>query len=177
MENNISYTVKKSKRAKRMRLAVHCDGRVVVTIPRNFDTNLMEKFILEKKDWVLEKIQGFLNSPLRYIKRRSKADYKKHKEEASILMEQRIEYYNQYYGFKYNKINIKDQKTRWGSCSRKGNLNFNYKILFLSVETRDYIVVHELCHLKEFNHSKKFWNLVAETIPNYLQIRRNLKLR
>jgi predicted metal-dependent hydrolase len=92
-------------------------------------------------------------------------------------MEQRIEYYNQYYGFKYNKINIKNQKTRWGSCSKKGNLNFNYKILFLSAETRDYIVVHELCHLKEFNHSKKFWNLVAETIPNYLQIRKNLKLR
>jgi predicted metal-dependent hydrolase len=67
------------------------------------------------------------------------------------------------------------QRSRWGSCSRKGNLNFNYKLIQLPQELADYIVVHELCHLKQFNHSHAFWNLIAETIPNHIELRKILK--
>ena len=68
-----------------------------------------------------------------------------------------------------------ESKTRWGSCSKKGTLNFNYKIALLSPELRDYIIVHELCHLGEFNHSSKFWLLVEKTVPNYKTLRKQIK--
>ena len=74
-----------------------------------------------------------------------------------------------------NKINIKNQKTRWGSCTKSKNLNLNYKIIFLPKKHQDYIIVHEMCHLKEFNHSHKFWSLVSKTLPDYLEIKVELR--
>ena len=109
------------------------------------------------------------------IFRSSKKHYRKHKEEARALINARVEYFSAVHGFKYNRISIRNQKTRWGSCSTKGNLNFNYKILFLAPEMRDYIIVHELCHLKEFNHSRNFWKLVEEICPDYFEIRKGLR--
>ena len=172
---DFEYKLKKSIRARRMRIAVYCDGRVIVTVPQSFDYNLVNKFLLEKKDWIYQKVQFFIKNPFKPIKSSSRRDFKKYKTEIKEKIEKRIEFFNQFYNLKYNKINIKNQKTRWGSCSKKGNLNFNYKMIFLSEEVRDYIIVHELCHLKEFNHSKNFWNLVKLTIPNYLDVRIKLK--
>jgi predicted metal-dependent hydrolase len=102
-------------------------------------------------------------------------DYKRHKEDARILVHQKIRELNMHYGFPIRKIAIRNTKSRWGSCSKQGNLNFNYKILFLPPHIADYIIVHELCHLKEFNHSVNFWNLVAELVPNHKAIRKELK--
>jgi len=107
--------------------------------------------------------------------RNNKNNYLKHKEEASKLISERIDYYNNIYQFDFNRISIRNQRTRWGSCSSKKNLNFNYRLLFLPKRISDYIIVHELCHLKELNHSRKFWNLVAEVMPDYLEIRRDLR--
>lgn len=90
-------------------------------------------------------------------------------------MHARLAYFNQFYNFSYNKVFIKNQKTRWGSCSSKGNLNFSYRIIFLSPEAQDYLIVHELCHLKEFNHSQKFWDLVAKQVPNWQEIHQKLR--
>ena len=100
--------------------------------------------------------------------------YLENKETARRLIMERVEYYNQFYKFSYNKIRIKNQKTRWGSCSSKDNLNFNYKIIFLEKKLQDYIIIHELCHLREMNHSENFWKLVAETMPDYREIRKRL---
>jgi predicted metal-dependent hydrolase len=100
--------------------------------------------------------------------------YEKYKEDARKLVQERLVHYNKHYNFKIGRISIRDQKTRWGSCSSKGNLNFNYKIVFLPIELVDHIVVHELCHLKEFNHSKNFWDLVAEQHPEHLKSRAEL---
>lgn len=102
-------------------------------------------------------------------------DYKRHKEEARALVHQKIGELNAHYGFPIRKIAIRDTKSRWGSCSKQGNLNFNYKILFLPPHIADYIIVHELCHLKEFNHSVNFWSLVAEIVPDHKAIRTELK--
>ena len=66
---------------------------------------------------------------------------------------------------KYNRVAIRNQRGRWGSCTSRKNLNFNYRLLDLSPELRDYIIVHELCHLKELNHGKAFWDLVSKAIP------------
>ncbi|NCA94384.1 MAG: M48 family peptidase, partial [Sphingobacteriia bacterium] len=78
-------------------------------------------------------------------------------------------------GFEFKKISIRSQRTRWGSCSQAGNLNFNYKLIYLPDKIIDYVIVHELCHLDEFNHSRRFWFLVSEIIPDYRILRRELK--
>ena len=70
---------------------------------------------------------------------------------------------------------MRNQRSRWGSCSRSGNLNFNYRIASLRPELQDYIVVHELCHLKEFNHKEGFWALVALTVPDWQTLRAELR--
>jgi predicted metal-dependent hydrolase len=97
------------------------------------------------------------------------------REQARTLVENRLSYINKFYNFKINRVAIKNTTTRWGSCSSKGNLNFNYKIIYLRSELADYLIVHELCHLGELNHSRRFWALVAKTIPDYARINRELK--
>ncbi len=174
-KQKIEYTLKVSNRARTMRLAIYCDGAFVVTVPQDMNQNLVEQFIIKKSKWVINKLEYFKGFAGSTFLRGGTKDFIKHKEKASALAQRRIEYFNEYYDFKFNIINIKNQKTRWGSCSRKGNLNFNYKIALLPGHLADYIIVHELCHLGEFNHSQKFWNLVSKTVPGYLEMRRELK--
>ena len=101
--------------------------------------------------------------------------YELHKEAARAHIRTRLEYFNQYYRHIYNRVSIRDQKRCWGSCSSKGNLNFSYKLQFLPPCLRDYVVVHELCHLRVLNHSTDFWMVVAEIMPDYAE--RALALR
>lgn len=171
------YTIKKSKRAKRMRLAVYCDGSVVVTTPFGISQAIIEKFMTDKKQWLIDKINFFKSVDNKAVQIFSKSDYLKHKKEALKLVNDRIEFFNSNNNFIFNKISIKDQKTKWGSCSKNKNLNFNYKIMFLPKKQQDYIIIHELCHLKEFNHSRKFWSLVEKIMPNYLEIKKELRRR
>lgn len=93
--------------------------------------------------------------------------YVTHKEAARVLILSRLEQYNTFYNLTWNRVAIRNQRRCWGSCSAKGNLNFNYKILFLPPHLQDYIIVHELCHLTHLNHGKEFWDLVAQQIPHY----------
>jgi predicted metal-dependent hydrolase len=109
-------------------------------------------------------------------KKKNNSTYLTHKSQALYLAKVRLEHFNQFYNFKYNKVTIRNQISRWGSCSKRGNLNFNYRIALLPEELRDYIIVHELCHLGEFNHSKNFWALVEKTIPNWSELRKKLKI-
>lgn len=171
----VKYTLKVSKRARRMRLAIYCDTEFVVTAPMNTSASIIEQFLINKSQWILDKLDFFRSFSKSLIIKNTEVDYLKYKQQAQILAEQKVSEFNNIYGLKFNKINIKNQKTRWGSCSKKGNLNFNYKIALLPNKIADYIIVHELCHLKEFNHSQKFWNLVAKAIPDYLEIRNELK--
>jgi predicted metal-dependent hydrolase len=108
-------------------------------------------------------------------RRKSRAHFSAHKEAARQLVVGRVRFFTQHYQFPFGRISIRNQKTRWGSCSKKGNLSFNYKIVTLPPELADYLVVHELCHLKEFNHSPAFWALVAETVPDWRVCRQKLK--
>ncbi|MBI3459033.1 M48 family metallopeptidase [Candidatus Azambacteria bacterium] len=162
---------------------VYSDGRVIVTSPFGVRQSTIEKFVADKNQWVLGKLQFFQNLKSQTIRNVgnqvirtfSFQDYLENKDQAWVLATERITFYNKIYGFSFNQIFIKNQKTRWGSCSSKKNLNLNYKIVFLSPEHQDYIIVHELCHLKEFNHSRQFWILVKKTIPNYLKIKKELR--
>ncbi len=96
-----------------------------------------------------------------------RAHYTLHKETARTIVHARIAYWCTFLPVTPNRISIKDQSSRWGSCSTKGNLNFNYRLALIPIELADYVVVHELCHLIEFNHSARFWEKVAELIPDY----------
>lgn len=174
-KKKFEYTLRVSNRARRVRLAIYCDGNFIVTTPRDVSDNIIDQFIIKKSQWIIDKIEYFKNISGKIFTKGSKKDYGEYKAKAFSLAQKRIDYFNLIYGFKFNKINIKNQKTRWGSCSRKGNLNFNYKIAIISERLSDYIIVHELCHLKEFNHSQKFWNLVAKAMPDYLEIRNELR--
>ncbi len=175
LNRTISYTLKIYPRSKRVRLAVYPDASFIVTAPRFVSSRTIEKFIVSKAQWILERIDYFTTFGYSHKAKDSKAEYLKYKEQARKLAHERIEHYNLIYRFKVNSISIRNQKTRWGSCSRKGNLNFNYKIVLIPQELSDYIIVHELCHLGQFNHLVKFWNLVAQTIPNHLALRKELK--
>ncbi len=108
--------------------------------------------------------------------KRSREEYKKHHTQAREIALQKLAHWNQFYNFSYSKVFIRAQKTRWGSCSSKGNLNFNYRLVFLPVELQDYLIVHELCHLGEMNHSSRFWALVEKTIPDYRKLRKRLRM-
>lgn len=171
----IEYTLKVSRRAKRLRLAVYCNGQLVVTAPRSLSLLIVENFLHEKSNWLLSRIKSFKNAspdPLGLLTRR---DYLNNREKARVVITERAKYFSSLYGFNYKQINIRDQKTRWGSCSRNGNLNFNFRLLYLAADIRDYVIVHEICHLKEFNHSSHFWKLVALQIPDHLKLRSQLK--
>ena len=174
-ERNVEYTLKLSKCARRMSLAVYHGGDFVVTAPTRMSQNTVEQFITQKSRWVVNTIEHLKQFPVRTARGADKVAYAKHKEVALKLAEERVRHFNALYGFAFNKIQIRNQKTRWGSCSKKGNLTFNYKIALLPQRLADYIVVHELCHLGQFNHSEKFWNLVARAIPDHLAIRKELK--
>lgn len=173
----MNYTVRKSVKAKHLRITIQRDGEVVVTIPLRVSLSVAEKFVQEKKKWIEEKVHDRkahnAKTPAGFPKG-SKKDLQEKKEEALAFVQKRLLHFNKYYGFTWKNINVKHLVTRWGSCSKIGNLNFSYKIIYLPKELADYLVVHELCHLGEFNHSKKFWNLVAKTIPSYAILRKQL---
>lgn len=167
----ISYTVKKGSGTKYLRLTISNSGELVVSKPWYLNTLILESFIKKKAEWILDKLAYFKNNPPKY----GKKEYLTYKPQAERLVCQKIDRFNQHYRFQFSQISIRNQRTRWGSCSSRGNLNFNYKIVFLPTKMIDYIVVHELCHLKEMNHSEKFWNLVSQTIPDYKAIRKDLQ--
>jgi len=176
-DQTINCDIRRSKRAKRLRLTVYCDGDFVVTVPKKFAFKDLDKYILAKSKWVMNKLDFFRKLNARQRSVLGNDNYENHKTEAEKMIRRRLTSLNRkFYDFEFKKIVVKNQKTRWGSCSKKGNLNFNYKVLFLEPRIRDYILAHELCHLKEFNHSNKFWRLVARAVPNYLNVNRETKL-
>lgn len=171
----IEYTLKISARARRIRFSIYGGGRFVVTVPCKFSESALKNFMRDKADWILKKTGEFKNikKPLSFSNERHA--YLTHRQTALDLVRRRLEYYNNIYKFAFNKIRIKSQQTCWGSCSRRRNLNFNFRLAFLPEHIVDYVVVHELCHLGEFNHSGRFWDLVARAIPDYLNIKEELK--
>jgi len=177
----VKYNVRESARAKDVSITVEIDGSVVVVKPIGMSWSVVEEFIGKKKNWIFKSVKHFQKLKEKYgeikkpIHRYSRKDYLKHKEASRALIHERVKYFNQNYDFPIKRIAIKNQRKCWGSCSKKGNLNFNYRLLFLPEHTRDYIIVHELCHLKELNHSKRFWALVERVIPEHKKIRKELK--
>ncbi len=170
----IPYVRKISKRGRNIRLSVHPGGQVIVSAPARVDESTILKFMNRKIKWITAKIDKLKNVQP-FDAGKSRRSYVENKEKARELVMRRLPELNAQYGFKYNRVSIKNHKTLWGSCSRRGNLNFSHKIVLVTSEQADYIMVHELCHLGEFNHSPRFWALVAQSIPNYKELRNQLR--
>ncbi len=168
------YTLKHSTKAKRIRITIHVDGTCIVTAPAAASQDTVHAFVSSKSAWIQRKISEF--STLSVIKRNgsAKGDFKALKEQALELVTKRIQHFNTKYRYTWKNIRIQNNKSMWGSCSRHGNLSFNYKIVLLPPELSDYIIVHELCHLGELNHSKAFWYLVSKEIPEYTKRKKEL---
>ena len=172
----IVYTIKSNSKSKSVRIMIHQDGSVVVTKPKRVSKIVVRFLISRKENWIKEKIIEMDSKPKRLLAHYSTKDYKDNRQKAYEVVWNKVLHFNKFYKYEIGKIFIRNQKTRWGSCSGKKNLNFNYKIVFLPEHLQDYIIVHELCHLKEMNHSSKFWNNVALKIPNYREIIKEIKL-
>jgi len=171
-DQEISYRIR-NNRGNSMRLSVGYNG-LLVSKPWFVNQKMVESFLFKKIDWIIDKLKIFSKRIVENNQQNSYQNYQKNKKNAYIFIENKIKELNKVYNFKYSKISIRNQKTRWGSCSRRGNLNFSYKLIFLPEKLANYVIVHELCHLLEMNHSSKFWKLVAQIFPNYLELRKRL---
>lgn len=172
---SFAYTHKVNTRSKRMRLVIHHDGRVIITTGKRVSDEAVQSFLKEKSSWIKDKVTYFKNNPKTSLTLKADEEVFLYKKKALEIVKERLLHFNLYYNYAYGKVTIKDTKGRWGSCSSKGNLNFNYKIALLPRELADYIVVHELCHLKEMNHGERFWALVEKQMPHHKQLRKELK--
>lgn len=168
---DFEYTVKVNARSKRVRIAIHADGSCVVTVPRRLPQAALLKVLAEKSAWITATLAKLKAEPRPYSFKGTAAELKKYKSSALRLVNARLEYFNRLYGFVWTGVSIRNQQSRWGSCSSAGKLNFSYKLCLLPPELADYIIVHELCHLGEMNHSPRFWALVARAIPEYRKLK------
>ena len=177
------YEVKESLRARSLRITVYPSGKVVVTKPARVSTRLLEAFVQERTEWIettlakeLKRRGGLPLIELPNPRKGSRA-YVDAIAGARALAHERLQHFNTLYKTSYGSISIRNQKTRWGSCTAKNNLSFNYKIAFLPEHLADYIIVHELCHTIEHNHSERFWAQVERAVPKHKEIRKELRTR
>jgi len=174
----IPVIFKTASRSYHIRILIYKDGRIVVTRPKWVSFKKAQNFLIEREAWLKEQfITLGVDSFSKRLKDKEadKEHYQKYKELAKIRILKKVEEVNKIYNFSYKKISVRNQKTRWGSCSRQGNLSFNYRLAFLEEEALFYVIAHELCHLKEFNHSASFWRLVSKAVPNYKYWRQKLR--
>ncbi len=187
-KNNIPFTVPYEViRSKRRTSAIilNGDGTLTVRLPLRGTNADAEKFLLEKQHWIGSKL-----SELQERKRQQPAApdltpdqalalEKRYREAAKAYIPKRVAYYAEAYSHiippAVSSIAIRSQKTRWGSCSSRGTLSFNWRLMLAPPAILDYVVVHELCHLRHMNHSKDFWACVETILPDYKAHRKWLK--
>lgn len=176
IEKDIEYTMIRSDR-KTIGLEVKPDGQVIVRAPRRLSESEIRGFVQKHRAWIL-KHQKMVNERVekrREIRKLTKQEIQKLADQAVEVIPKRVAYYAPKVGVTYGRITIRNQKTRWGSCSSKGNLNFNCLLMLTPPEVIDSVVVHELCHRKEMNHSKQFYQEVLRVYPDYWKWNRWLK--
>jgi predicted metal-dependent hydrolase len=184
--HEVEYTVRRSARAQRVRITVHADGRIIVTSPPFMPMRVIEAFVRERARWVVatqarmhvarvraEKNYG-TRIPLPRLRRGTTA-YNEAIARARSIATERVQHFARLGGFNHGAISIRNQKTRWGSCSARGNLSFNYRLVHLPPALVDYLIVHELAHTKHHNHSAAFWAEVGKWIPVYKECRTELR--
>jgi predicted metal-dependent hydrolase len=172
----MEYRFKINKRTKGITLSVRSDGTLLVTARRKISARTIEQFIEEKKEWIEGMQTTRAQRPPSLLEiSHTKKERAAYAAQARGLVTERLAHFNQHYGSTYGPLSIRNQKTRWGSCSRTGALSFNYRLALLPSPLADYVVVHELCHRTQMNHSDRFWHLVEQTLPDYIARRAALR--
>ena len=165
-------------RRRTLALEVREGGEVIVRAPLYSHKAEIDAFVRAHENWIITKYN------LMITKQNKKPEHTFPKPEEINAEEldrikaafaERTAYYAGLINVTYNRITVRDQKTRWGSCSGEGNLNFNWRLIFAPAGVLDYVVVHELAHRKEMNHSPRFWKVVEDTMPEYRKYQKWLK--
>ena len=168
----MDFEIIRSKR-RTICLQIKRDGTVCVRAPMKMTKKQIDEFVLKHIDWIKKKqelvknrhiVEDFDEKAIKELKKRLKE-----------TVEPIIEYYSSIIGVKPNKISINSAKTRFGSCSSQKNINFSFRLALYPYEAIEYVCVHELAHLKEMNHSKKFWQIVETCLPDYKSRKELLK--
>ena len=159
----VSYQIIRSDR-KMIAIQILPDGKVLVRAPKRMRMDDIRRFVDSKAEWIEKHLS---NRTSQKQQKFTEEEMKALREKARILLTERVQHFAPLIGVTYNQISIRAQHTRWGSCSSKGNLNFNCLLALVPMEVLDYVVVHELCHRKELNHSDRFWNEIAKILPDY----------
>ena len=166
----IRYQLIRSAR-KTISIQITPSGQIIVRAPKRMSGAAIEQFVAEKRGWIekhLPKTHG--NLPCF-----SQEEIQNLAKQAQQVIPERVKLYARIVGVTYGRITIRNQRTRWGSCSVKGNLNFNCLLMLMPQDVVDYVVVHELCHRKHMNHSPAFWAEVKRVLPEYEAAKRWLK--
>ena len=172
----MEYTIIRSNR-RSISITIDSDANLIVRAPRRMSDKAIAAFVASKEEWIEKHIK---NVKERASKRDEVPEFTEEErktltKKARKIITEKVAYYASIVGVSYGRIAIRKQRTVWGSCSSKGNLNFNYLLALMPGEVIDYVVVHELCHRKEMNHSKRFWAEVERVIPNHKALRKWLK--
>ena len=174
----MKVTVIRSNR-KTVAIQVNSDLSVTVRAPYSASEKDIEEILKKKEAWISRHIEKIKKTKERFeaepTEKLTREKVIALAEEALKVIPERVEYFAKVIGVTYGKITVRNQKTRWGSCSSKGNLNFGIADTNCDPEVLDYVVVHELCHRKQMNHSKAFWLEVEKVLPNYKEVRKWLK--
>lgn len=163
---------------KSIGLEVRSADDIRVRIPSRLPDRELKKFVNAHKDWIFEKTELIENGEDQRASTGAPSWEGLSKVELQNIKNKfadRVSYFAEIMNVTFGRITIRNQKTRWGSCSTKGNLNFNYQLYYLPDELLDYVVVHELSHRRHMDHSKEFWTEVEKYCPNYRKLRKNLK--
>ena len=163
---------------KSLGLEVRDANTVLARIPTRVSDRELKAFVENHRSWILEKTEVMAereekrkSTPAPPPELLSKTDRMK----IQLKIGKRVRHYCEKMGVTVGYVTVKNQKTRWGSCSAKGNVNFNYQLAFLPDELLDYVVIHELAHRRHMNHSRAFWAEVEKYCPDYLERREQLK--
>lgn len=214
----ISYTLKRSTKAKLIWLDIKRKTGLTVTIPESYDINKLPDYLRRNENWILHNFSrycegaqpvppedtspeytiSYLGKSLKVMQNRSACGINavtlennhlvvslhssgvglsSHeleqwlKSQAVKMINEKVKKFSQAMGLRYNRVVVRDQKSRWGSCSCLKNLNFNWRLIMAPEAVLDYVIIHELCHLKEMSHSKSFWDLVARYCPQWHEYR------
>ncbi len=170
-EINISRIIRSGRRTLSMEMTA--DG-LVVRIPYYTTQKEIEKFLLSHRAWI-EKAEKKVSREIPPSEILTREEIEELADKAVKLIPERVAYYAPKIGVTYGRITIRNQRSRWGSCSSKGNLNFNCLLMLTPMEVIDSVVVHELCHRKEMNHSKAFYAEIQKVFPDYDKWNRWLK--